>query len=307
MLANELANAGKFDEAIAQYQEAVQRDPNFGRAYCRLGDRRRSAPGGRTKPTSCGRKRSALMERMTEREKYRTLGAYYLGPGANDEQAARKLSCARREVSVRRPGPEQPGGGVFSTCSTSRAASKQGQKAAEVYPKQPQLPDQPRAVRDVRERLHHRRGRSAARPSPSSPFDKAYLPIAMAAMAAGKPDEALAAYVDMAKVSTRGASIASMGRADLAMYQGRYDDARKELEAGAASDDAGKLRGPARAEADRARGSCCRHRQARRGDEARRRGTGRCRPPTGGRACARLLIGRGRSRRSGTKPYVPPT
>ena len=34
-------------------------------------------------------------------------------------------------------------------------------------------------------------------------FDKSYLPIAIAALAAGKPDEARTAYDDMAKVSTR--------------------------------------------------------------------------------------------------------
>ena len=33
VLGGELSAAGRFNEAIAQYQEAVQRDPNFGRAY----------------------------------------------------------------------------------------------------------------------------------------------------------------------------------------------------------------------------------------------------------------------------------
>ncbi len=66
----------------------------------------------------------------------------------------------------------------------------------------------------------------------------------MAALVAGKPDEALAAYAEMAKVSARGASIASMGRADLAMYQGRYADARAELVSGASSDEAANLQAP---------------------------------------------------------------
>ena len=70
------------------------------------------------------------------------------------------------------------------------------------------------------------------------------VPEAMAALQAGKPADAIAAYHEMAKVTTRGASIATMGRADVAMYEGRYADARAELQAGAASDEAGNLQLP---------------------------------------------------------------
>ena len=48
----------------------------------------------------------------------------------------------------------------------------------------------------------------------------------------------------MAKVSARGASLSSMGLADLAIYRGLIDEAREELTRGAAADEAGNQRAP---------------------------------------------------------------
>lgn len=237
----ELALAGKFGEAIVQYQDAVQRDPKFGRAYS--GWAVAALLAGR--PDEADRmykKALTLLERMTEREKFRTLGAYYLGPGANDEQAVENYKTLVEKYPADGPGLNNLAIAYFRLLDFKQA-SEQGRRATEIYPKNLNYrtnlalfamyaSDFDTAAAEARQAIAIR------------PYDKAYLPLAMAALVAGRREEALAAYADMAKVSTRGASIASMGRADLAMYQGRYAEARAELLAGAASDEAGNLQAP---------------------------------------------------------------
>ena len=69
--------AGRFDEALAAYGEAVARDPGFGRAYAGMG-----VIYGNLKQYEKAEEHYQLalkhLNRMTEREKHATLGSYYL-------------------------------------------------------------------------------------------------------------------------------------------------------------------------------------------------------------------------------------
>jgi tetratricopeptide (TPR) repeat protein len=56
-------------------------------------------------------------------------------------------------------------------------------------------------------------------------FEMAYLPLAMEALASGDQTRAKAAYEQATKSGEAGASLGAMGLADLAIYEGRYDDA----------------------------------------------------------------------------------
>jgi tetratricopeptide (TPR) repeat protein len=241
VLGQDLARAGRFNEAIAQYQEAVQRDPTFGRAYSGWATAAYYA-GRPDEAEQLWKKSLALMERMTEREKYRTLGSYYLGPGNNDEQAVENYRMLVDTYPSDGPGLNNLAVAYFRVLDFKRAA-EQGQRAAAVYPNSVNYrtnvalyamyaSDFPTAVTEAKKAIA------------ISEFDKAYLPIAIAALAAGKFDEARAAYTAMAKVSSRGASIASMGRADVDMYLGRFAEAQEELVRGAASDEAGQQLAP---------------------------------------------------------------
>ena len=241
VLGQDLARAGRFNEAIAQYQEAVQRDPNFGRAYSGWATAAFFA-GRPDEAAQMWKKSLTLMDRMTEREKFRTLGTYFLGPGNNDEEAVQNYRRLVDSHPSDGPGLNNLAVAYFRVLDFKRAA-EYGQKAAAIYPNSSNYrtnvalyamyaSDFDTAVSEARQSIA------------ISPFDKAYLPIAMAALVAGRFDDARAAYAEMARTTARGASIASLGRADLAMYLGRNEEARQELEAGAASDDAGKLQAP---------------------------------------------------------------
>jgi eukaryotic-like serine/threonine-protein kinase len=241
VLGQELAAAGKFGEAIAQYQDAVQRDPNFGRAYAGWANAAFRA-GRPDEADQYFKKALALMERMTEREKYRTLGGYYMAAGANDEQAVENYRMLVEHYPSDGPGLNNLAVAYFRTLDFKRAF-EQGKKATEIYPSS--LNYRTNLALYAMYAGDFAAGAEEAKKAIAiGAFDKAYLPIAMNALAAGKPDEARAAYAEMAKVSTRGASIASLGRADASIYEGKYDEARAELQTGAASDEAGNLRAP---------------------------------------------------------------
>lgn len=237
----ELAASGKFGDAIAKYQDAVQRDPSFGRAYAGWANAAFRA-GRPDEAEQLFKKSLTLLERMTEREKYRTLGSYYLGPGANDEQAVENYKLLVDKYPSDGPGLNNLAVAYFRVLDFKRAA-EQGQKAARVYPNSLNYRTNV-ALFAMYASDFDLAAVEARKAIALGAFDKSYLPLAMAALAAGKTDEARAAYAEMAKASTRGASIASMGNVDIDMYLGRFDQARAELQAGVQSDDAGKLVAP---------------------------------------------------------------
>jgi tetratricopeptide (TPR) repeat protein len=67
-------------------------------------------------------------------------------------------------------------------------------------------------------------------------FAKAYLVLAMAALAKGDVAAARNAYQGMAEAGASGASRASMGLADAAIYEGKYSEAEAILRAGLVED-----------------------------------------------------------------------
>src|SRR5207248_6564420 len=73
-------------------------------------------------------------------------------------------------------------------------------------------------------------------------YEAAYLALAYAQMGQGQFTQAADTYSNLAKVSTRGASLAASGQANLAIYEGRFREAVQTLEKGAASDLAAKER-----------------------------------------------------------------
>ena len=84
--AQDLADANKNQEALAAYQETIELDPNFGRAWAGMGviytifkdeEKTKAAYDQALK----------LVDRMSEREKYRTLGTYYMSVARNYEKA----------------------------------------------------------------------------------------------------------------------------------------------------------------------------------------------------------------------------
>jgi tetratricopeptide (TPR) repeat protein len=132
-LAQDLAAARKEKEAVALYQAAISYDPNFGRAYAswataayRLGERQEAE--------ELWNKAMALMGRMTERERYRTLGTYYLGVARNYEMAIEIYQALLQRFPTDGAGLNSLGVAYFYTLDVPKAM-EQARRAVAVYPK----------------------------------------------------------------------------------------------------------------------------------------------------------------------------
>jgi tetratricopeptide (TPR) repeat protein len=76
----------------------------------------------------------------------------------------------------------------------------------------------------------------------SPAYEKTYLALAFAQLGQGQFPQAVESYRTMAKLSPLGASMAGAGLSDLDLYQGRFREAVRTFEQGAAADVAAKRR-----------------------------------------------------------------
>jgi tetratricopeptide (TPR) repeat protein len=84
--AQQLASDRKDQEALEAFREAVKLDASFGRAYAGMGVTYFNLKDISNAQAAFD-KALKLLDRMSDREKYRTLGSYYLGVALNYEKA----------------------------------------------------------------------------------------------------------------------------------------------------------------------------------------------------------------------------
>ena len=89
--AQDLLYNSKDDQAIEHYKRAIAKDPNLGRAYSGWAISAEISVATR-KSAEAWKKAISLVDRMTDREKYRTLGLYYVRPARNYEKAVESFS-----------------------------------------------------------------------------------------------------------------------------------------------------------------------------------------------------------------------
>jgi tetratricopeptide (TPR) repeat protein len=238
-LAQGLQSTGQAADALAHYQKAIALDPQFGRAYS--GAANMSLRLGRREEADTLWKRAmSLMDRMQDREKYRTTGSYYLGISENYEKAAETYADLVRQFPADAAGHSNLAYAAFMMHDFARA-SIEAQRAVELDRQNPVFRGNQILYSMYAGDLDSA-GKSAEAVAKDRPtYHKAQLPIAMAALLVhGDVTAAARAYDDMAKASTPGAWLASLGRADLALYEGRLTDAERELRSGIAVDVAAK-------------------------------------------------------------------
>lgn len=242
--AQKLALAGNHEEALQYYESAVDQDPNFGRALS----------GWALSLFYLGRKEEAealweralsKMDTMTERERYRTLGLYYMVVTGNYEKAKESYETLVAQYPADGPGHNNLAIAHFATLDFD-AALEEGRKVLDIYPTRTLFRsnyalyamyagDFETAEAEARKTLEQDPTRRMA-----------WLPVAMAALARDEYDAARDAYRQMAAVDTRGESVASLGLADIEMYLGNFAEAADILVQGIAGDaESGNTRGQA--------------------------------------------------------------
>jgi tetratricopeptide (TPR) repeat protein len=257
-VAQETNGAGNREEAARQFQEIIDLDPSFARAYCGAAVAYVSLKNY-PKAGEYYKQALRLLDHVSEREKYRTLGVYYASYVHNYQTAIENL---QQLVSLY---PADAAG--YNNLAVTYAlnadipdALAALRKALEITPNNLQRRSNyasdlmlngefDSAIAETQRVLKDR---------PS--FEYAFLPMTLATLAKGDAKGARDIYAQLEKVSPRGYSVAKMGTADLEMYLGHYEEALRILEDGIAADQKEKNTGEmalkyvAKAEANLARG-----------------------------------------------------
>ena len=240
--AQDLASTGRSDESIAQYQRAIELDPNFGRAYSGWATALFNL-GRRDEAEAQYKKALSLADRMTERERYRTQGAYFLGPGASYEQAISHFQELVKRYPADRAAWNNLGLAYFYLLDFGKA-KEQALKAAEIYPQNTRYRSN-YALYAMYSGDFRTAAAEADKVLAQSPTQyRAHLVKAAAAFADSNVQGMRDAYAQMAaNGGNAGASMSSHGLADLALYEGRPADAIKILREGIAADEKTNNRG----------------------------------------------------------------
>src|SRR5579859_2818919 len=235
-MAQDLQWAGKWEEALPLYEQAIQLDPNLGRAYAGLASTNVNM-GRRKDAEKYYQLALAHIDRMSDREKYRTRGGYYL---ANREprKAIEEYSALVQQFPSDGVGYSNLALAYFYLRDMPKAL-EEGRHAVELLPKAllqlNNLALYAVYAGDFATAADQARNVISQNPS----YVNAYGALAMAQTGQGRLDEAEQTYLKMEAVSARGAEMATMGRADLLLYQGRTKEALALLQK-AASPASGK-------------------------------------------------------------------
>lgn len=234
----ELASEARDEEAIALYKRALERDPKFGRAYTSWGVSARKL-GRRDEAIDAYQKALSLLDRMSEREKYRTLGVYFLTMVRNYEEAVENYETLVRLYPADRAGHSNLAIAYFYLRDFDNALIE-ARRAVDIYPKIPTFRSNYALIAMYAGDFATAEKEAQQVIAQAPNFAKAYLPLAMNALTSGDVTAAEQAYARMIESGALGRSIGTTGRADLAIYQGRFADAETMLTAGIAADEAAK-------------------------------------------------------------------
>jgi tetratricopeptide (TPR) repeat protein/predicted Ser/Thr protein kinase len=229
--------AGRFDEAVAHYRKAAELDPEMGRAYSGLGAIYENS-GRHAEAQKWLEDAIRRLDRMSEREKFRTRGLYYLITRRPDK-AIEEFSALVKQYPADTAGIANLALGYFYKRDMA-SALREGRRAIDIYPKNViqrnnvglyamYAGDFETAVKEQLIVLDL-----------NPKFHLAFVGLALSQLAMGKPDDARATWQKVAGLDARGASLAAMGLADMALAAGKPAEAVPLLEKGAADDLAAK-------------------------------------------------------------------
>jgi tetratricopeptide (TPR) repeat protein/tRNA A-37 threonylcarbamoyl transferase component Bud32 len=231
--AQEFAAAGRRDDAIAKYQEALKFDPEFGRAYSGLAAQYEAV----RRPVEAEanyQQALARIDRMSDREKYRTRGLYNMFARKN-EQAVQEFISLLKAYPYDSTGLTNLALSNFYLRNFGEAM-EHGRKAVVIQPKN--------IIRRYNVALYAMYAgqfetaivESNAALEINATTLKAFVARGLSELALGKNADATKTYQALAATSADGASFAAAGLADIAIVEGRLTDAIAILTKGAADD-----------------------------------------------------------------------
>ena len=220
--AQDLQAAGKVDLSIVHYREAIRLDPNLGRAYSGLATQLANS-GRPVEADQMYQQALARLDRMTEREKYRTRGVYYLS-SHNAEKALQEFTSLIRAYPADDVGRANLALAHFLQRDMARAL-EEGRASSK------QLPNNVIRRNNVALfEMYAGQFESALADADevlklNPTYLKAHVARALSQLALGRSADAVQSWKTLTALSPAGASIAAVGQADLALFEGRAKDA----------------------------------------------------------------------------------
>jgi len=231
--AQDLTTAGKDEEAIKEYLKALEIDPSLGRAYAGLAVVYRNR-GELDDARKYYDRAMGFLDQMTEREKFRTRGGYYF-VNRNYKKAIEEFGALRSQFPMDLAGLINLPLAYFYARDMPRAF-EEGKKAVEAYP------DRINPLYNLvwyaiaADRLDEAEAAAQKVIKLDSSFAEARVCLGLIRLMRGRSSEAAAEYRRLEGTDAYAASLGAAGLADLALYEGRQDEARKILETAIAAD-----------------------------------------------------------------------
>jgi len=229
----EILFLGKREEAIQWFEKALDNDPNLGRAYVSLGTIYSNLQQ-HDKAEKYYQMAFARIDQMSEREKYRTRGSYYIIK-KNYPKAIEEFTALLKKFPADSVGYMNLALAYFYAREMAKAAEV-GRHAVELYPK------------DVTKRYNlvwyligagdfeiaEEEVRKVIQLDPD--YNETYVCKALIEINQGRRDQAAETYRQLEARGSYGAALATTGMADLAAYEGRISDAVTILRKGVGFD-----------------------------------------------------------------------
>ena len=235
--AQELQWAGKQDEAALKYQEAIKLDPNMGRAYSGLAAQYANT-GRAADAEQYYQEALKLIDRMTDREKFRTRGSYYLF-ARKPQEAIKEYTALVEAFPADSAGLANLGFARFQERNMAQALEI-GRRALAIFPKNVGRRNNVALYAMYAGQFDTAITESDEVLKLNPAFVKGFVARGLSELALGRADDAIKTYGRLKGVSSAGASFAVSGLADVALYQGRIADALALLDEGILADTAAK-------------------------------------------------------------------
>jgi eukaryotic-like serine/threonine-protein kinase len=229
--------AAKWDDALKAYAQAEELDANLGRAYAGTAAIYYDL-GKRKEAEKYYRLALSHIDRMTDREKYRTRSGYYLLM-RNEPKAMEELSALVSQFPADTAGHANLAFAYFLSRDMNKALAEQ-KRALVISPHSILQRNNYSmyALYDGDFDTALQEAQSILQENPK--FEQALRTSALAELGLGHTEAAQADYEKLQAVSAYGASIAATGLADLDLYQGKLVDASNILEKAVSADHAAK-------------------------------------------------------------------
>jgi serine/threonine protein kinase/Flp pilus assembly protein TadD len=235
----ELQSKGKYEEARQAFLKAIALDPQFGLGYQGLASSSRNV-GKLQDAEKYAKEALKSLDTMTERERFNVRGYYYRTIGDLQQcvseygQMLTRYSAdtvAHNQRAICLAGLRNMSGAVDELRQAVRILPNHVTYRANLAILMTYAGDFAGAEREVQ--------------AMKEPVPRAMLALAYSQMGQGRLREAAETYSKLGTTGALGASFSAAGLGDLALYEGRFTDAVRTFEQGAAADLAAKNSDPA--------------------------------------------------------------